>query len=77
MDVQLDTLLTLRHSYMLVGWLVDLILNVLVNNFSVMSEPPIPGYYQYLWGVNVPCSRTKQGSIRTCNNDDILFKVRI
>ena len=27
----------------------DLILNVPVNNFSVMlgTEPPIPGYYQY------------------------------
>ena len=23
----------------------------------VETEPPIPGYYQYFWGVNVSCSR--------------------
>ena len=30
--------------------------NVPVNNFfsNVETEPPIPGYYQYFWGVNVP-----------------------
>ena len=22
-------------------------------------EPPLPGYYQYFWGVNAPCSRTQ------------------
>ena len=33
--------------------LFDLILNVPVNNFSVMlGRRPIPGYYQYFWGVN-------------------------
>ena len=47
----------------LVGWLI---LNVPVYNFSVMlffshvgTEPPLPGYYEYFWGVNVPCSRTQ------------------
>ena len=25
---------------------------------------PLPGYYQYFWGVNVPCSRTQNGLTR-------------
>ena len=43
-------------------WLVDLILNFPVNKFSIMpTESLLPGYYQYFWEVNVPCSRTQQG----------------
>ena len=30
----------------------------------VGTEPPLPGYYQYLSGVNVPCSRTQHGLTR-------------
>ena len=47
----------------LVGWLV---LNVPVNKFfcHVWTEPPLSGYYQYFWGVNVPCSRTQHGLTR-------------
>ena len=42
--------------------LVCLMLNVPVNNFShVNSEPPLPGYYKYFWGVNISCSRTQHG----------------
>ena len=42
-----------------------LMLNVLVNKFSVMlgMEPPLPGYYQYFWGVNMSCSRTQHGDL--------------
>ena len=28
------------------------------------TEPPLPGYYQYFWGVNAPCSSTQQGLTR-------------
>ena len=31
----------------------------------VETEPPIPGYYQYFWGVNVSCSR-KQHAYLLC-----------
>ena len=45
--------------------LVDLIFNVPVNNFShVGTEPPLPGYYQYFQGLNVPCSKTQHGLTR-------------
>ena len=27
-------------------------------------EPPLPGYYQYFWGVNAPCSRSQDGLTR-------------
>ena len=30
----------------------------------VGTEPPLPGYYQYFWGLNVPCSRTQHGLTR-------------
>ena len=30
----------------------------------VGMEQPLPGYYHYFWGVNVPCSRTQHGLIR-------------
>ena len=30
----------------------------------VGTEPPLPGYYQYFRGVNVPCSRTQHGLTR-------------
>ena len=38
-------------------------LNVPVNNFfsHAETEPPLPSYYQYFWGVNMSCSRTKHG----------------
>ena len=51
-------------------WLVGLlILNVPVNNFSVMLGWShrflgITGYYQYFWKVNAPCSRTQHGLTR-------------
>ena len=30
----------------------------------VGTEPPLPGYYQYFWRVNAPCSRTQHGLTR-------------
>ena len=27
----------------------------------VGTEPPLPGYYQYFWWVNISCSRTQHG----------------
>ena len=30
----------------------------------VGTEPPLPGYYQYFWGVNLPCSRSQHCLIR-------------
>ena len=49
-----------------VGWLVDLILNVPVNNFSVIlgRSHRFLGITSTFWGVNVPCSRTQHGLTR-------------
>ena len=41
---------------------------VFVSFSHVETEPPIPGYYQYFWGVNVSCSRkqhTDPASLKT------------
>ena len=47
----------------LVGWLI---LNVPVNNFSVMLGRShfFLGITSTFWGVNVPCSRTQHGLTR-------------
>ena len=39
----------------------DILCKFMINPFfsHVETEPPIPGYYQYLWGVNVSCSRKR------------------
>ena len=49
-----------------VGWLVDMILSVPVNNFSVMlgRSHRFLGITSTFWGVNVPCSRTQHGLTR-------------
>ena len=50
----------------MVGWLIKLILNVPVNNFSVMlgRSHRFLGITSTFGEVNVPCSRTKHGLTR-------------
>ena len=43
----------------LVGWLIDSQHPGKQYFSHVGTEPPLPVYNQYLWGVNVPCSRTQ------------------
>ena len=47
-----------------VGWLIDSLRPGKQFFSHVGTEPPLPGYYQYFWGVNVPCSRTQHGLTR-------------
>ena len=46
------------------GWLVDSKRPGKQFFSHVGTEPPLPGYYQYFWGVNVTCSRTQHGYTR-------------
>ena len=48
----------------MVGWLIDSYRQGKHFLSHVGTEPPLPGYYEYLWGVNVPCSRTRHGLTR-------------
>ena len=48
----------------LVGWLIDSERPGKQFFSHVGTEPPLPGYYQYFWGVNMPCSRTQHGLTR-------------
>ena len=50
-----------RSRFILKFRFVSFLLNVPVNNFSVMSHP---GYYQYFWEVNVSCTWTQHGDLR-------------
>ena len=50
--------------YGLVGWLIDSSRPGKQFLSHVGTEPPLPGYCQYFWGVNVPCSRTQHGLTR-------------
>ena len=49
---------------LLVGWLIDFERPGKQFFSHVGTEPPLPGYYQYFWGVNVHCSRTQHGLTR-------------
>ena len=48
----------------MVGWLIDSSRPGKQFFSHVGTEPLLPGYYQYFWGVNVPCSRTRHGLTR-------------
>ena len=58
---------------MLVGWLIDSQRPGKQCFSHVGTEPPLPGYYQYFKGVNVPCSRTQHGLSRVGleQNEDV------
>ena len=47
-----------------IGWLIDSLRSGKQFFSHVGTEPPLPGYYQYFWGENVPCSRTQHNLTR-------------
>ena len=40
----------------------------------VGTKPPLPGYYQYFWEVNVSCSRTQQGDLSEDRTPDLSLR---
>ena len=58
-SMSIEELLVKFKTLMVNGWLIDSKRPGKQFFSHVGTEPPLPGYHQYFWGVNVPCSRTE------------------